>query len=145
MVDFVAYNPIEHRGYMPIEARPRVCEDTRGIVAIKDGVPVAICVLDSWTTTLCEIHIWIANPMVLRRGFQQEVFGYVFGEADRLKIIGKTPSNNEKALKFIKHMGFQEIFRVKDGYDVGVDIVVSEINRDDCEYYGKQERHTATS
>lgn len=73
--------------------------------------------------------------MVLRHGYAEEVFGFVFGSG-RIKIIGQTPSNNAKALKFIKHIGFEEIFRVKDAFDMGVDIVVTELTKE--RYYGRQ-------
>lgn len=138
-LEFAPYNPMIHRQFMPRAAQPTVCEDTRGIVALKDGKPVAVCVLDSWSASSCQIHIWIGDPFVLKHGFAEEVFSFVF-DSGRVKIIGVTPSDNEQALRFIKHIGFQEIYRVKDGYEVGVDYVVTEIHKDDCRYYGKQKR-----
>ena len=121
--------------YMPSDARPKLCEDTRGIMAIKDGVPQAMAVFDSWSINSCMIHIWIGNPFVLKHGFAEAVFGYVFSEeSGRELIIGITPSDNEKALKFIRHMGFTDKCKIKDGYAKGVDYVVTEMRKKHCRY-----------
>jgi hypothetical protein len=103
----------------------------RGVVAYKEGRIVAAVVLDSWSETSCTIHIAVEDPLVFRHGFAEEVFGYVFEFANRRVIIGVTPSNNAKALKFNKHIGFREIYRIRDGYDVGVDYVVQEFRKED--------------
>lgn len=121
--------------YMPENARPIVMEDTKGIIAVDDeGIPQAICVLDSWSFNSCQIHIWIENAFVLKHGFAEQVFKYVFDTCNRNLIIGVTPADNDKALKFIQHIGFEEIHRIRDGYKEGVDYVVTEIRRENCRY-----------
>ena len=130
---FEATQPIDIT-YMPEEARPIMMADTKGITAFDEkGLPVAVCVFDSWSYNSCQIHIWIENAFVLRSGFAEEVFNFVFNSG-RTMIIGVTPADNDKALKFIKHMGFEEIFRIKDGYKIGVDYVVTEIRKENCRY-----------
>ena len=118
---------------IPSEARPLIVEDTRGITAEHEDEVQAVCILDSWSPNSCMIHIWIANPFVLRHGFAEEVFKYVF-DSGRELIIGNTPSNNPMALKFIKNIGFKEVFRLKDGFDKGVDYVITEMRKSDCRY-----------
>ena len=133
-MDFTALHPRD-LGLMPQNARPNRCEDTKGIIAWGDeGIPLAICVLDSWSYNSCQIHIWIESAFVLKHGFAEEVFNYVFNTCQRNMIIGVTPSDNPKALKFIKHIGFEELYRIKDGYKVGVDYVVTEIRKENCRY-----------
>lgn len=120
---------------MPENSRPCMTEDTKGISAWdEDGNPLAVCVLDSWSWNSCQIHIWIENAFVLKHGFAQEVFNYVFNTCERNLIIGVTPADNPKALKFIRHIGFEEIYRIKDGYKVGVDYVVTQIRKENCRY-----------
>ena len=135
MFSFVA-STVQHIECMG-ESRPNICEDTKGITALDgDNVPQAVCVFDSWSPNSCIIHIWINNPFVLKHGFAEEIFNYVFSEeSGRTKIIGITPSDNLKALRFIKHIGFKEVFRISDGCEVGVDFVVTEMNKDKCRYY----------
>ena len=137
MVEFVPLQPF-HLEYMG-EARPNLCEDTRGITALNDeGIPEAVCVFDSWSYNSCIIHIWIGNPFVLRHGFAEEVFKFAFSEeSGRTKIIGITPSDNQKALKFIKNIGFYEIGKIQDGFKVGVDYVLTEMTKDKCKYFDR--------
>lgn len=130
---FEATQPIDIT-YMPEEARPIMMADTKGITAFDEkGLPVAVCVFDSWSYNSCQIHIWIENAFVLRSGFAEEVFNFVF-DSGRTMIIGVTPADNDKALKFIKHMGFEEVYRIKDGYKIGVDYVITEIHKENCRY-----------
>lgn len=45
----------------------------------------------------------------------------------KCKIIGSTPGDNVRALRMIfGRLGFHEIGRIKDGYDHGIDLVISE-------------------
>ena len=119
--------------YMPDIARPQMCEDTRGIVAVQDDIPQAIAVFDNWSFNSCMIHIWIESAFVLKHGFAEEVFKFAFSDG-RTLVIGITPSDNPKALKFIKHIGFVEVYRIKDGYKKGVDYVVTEMHKEKCRY-----------
>lgn len=116
----------KHWTWIKERAKPRICEDTKGIVAENDdGEILAAAVFDNWSYNSCQIHIAIDNPMVIRHGFLDEVQRYVFETAGRDQLIGITPADNVKALKFNKHAGMKEIFRLKDGYDRGIDFVVT--------------------
>ena len=137
MFNFVA-STVQHIDCMG-EARPNICEDTKGITALDgDNVPQAVCVFDSWSHNSCIIHIWINNPFVLKHGFAEEVFNFVFSEeSGRTKIIGGIPSDNLRAIKFTNHVGLKETYRIVDGYKIGVDFILFEINKEDCRYiYG---------
>jgi len=99
-----------HYNAIPEDYRPRVCADTTGIVAIDEveGL-VAVCIFDSWSYNSCQIHIYIKNPFVLKHGFAEEVFGFVFSpESGREIVIGVTPADNDRALKFIKGIGLKK-------------------------------------
>ena len=133
-MNFIGVTPND-LSYIPQNARPNACADTKGVMAVdEEGIPQAICVLDSWSFNSVMIHIWIENAFVLKHGFAEEVFNYVFNDAGRNLIIGVTPADNPKALKFIKHMGFVEIFRIKDGHAKGVDFVITECRKENCRY-----------
>jgi hypothetical protein len=101
---------------------------------------VGACVADSFTVTTCIVHIAVINPMILRHGFLQQIAEYLFIDRDRLKIIGIVPSDNEKALKLNKHIGFEKVAQLKDFYDVGVDYVILELERDKCRWLQKERR-----
>ena len=139
---FRGYNVIfvpssnDHWAKMPDEARPRRCEDTRGITALDDkGEINAVCLFDSWAANSCQIHIYIANPIVLKHGFAEEVFKYAFSEeSGREVIIGVTPSDNAMALKFIRHIGFKDTGRIADGHQKGVDYILTTMRKHDCKW-----------
>ena len=117
---------------MPDNARPNLCEDTRGIVAV-DGADVrAIAVFDNWSFNSCQIHIYIANPFVLKHGFAREVFNYAFNTCGKGMVIGVTAADNAKALKFIKNIGLVEIFRIPEGHKKGVDFVITQLRKENC-------------
>jgi RimJ/RimL family protein N-acetyltransferase len=120
--------------HIPDEARPRRCEDTKGIVAIDDGRLCAIAILDTWTANSCQIHIWIDNPLVLKHGFAEEVFEFIFTQGKREVVIGVTPENNTRALKFIKHIGFEEIGRIPEGHEKGVDFILTVMRKSNCKW-----------
>ena len=48
--------------------------------------------------------------------------------------MGITPACNERAVRFIKHIGFVEVYRLKDGFEVGIDFVVTEYRKENCKY-----------
>jgi len=122
-------------------AKPLLCEDMRGIVAYRNYEIVAAVAIDNWSYNSGTIHIAVEDPFVFRRGFSQEVMDYVFKTCKKGVIIGVTPGDNHKALKFNAHMGFKEIYRIKDGYKVGIDYVVTQLRKE--EWYGKEEHSTA--
>jgi len=135
MIYFAPLEPAVHWDWVRERARPLLCEDTCGIIALGDtGEIMAAAVFDNFTNSSCMTHLAIDNPIVIRSGFLTEVANYLFHTRGRIVIFGTTPSDNKRALKFNKHMGWTEIYRVKDAYDVGVDYVVQEIRKEDCKW-----------
>jgi hypothetical protein len=131
-----------HARYLPENATPRHCEDTRGITALdpKKG-PLGICLMDTWTINSVFIHIWIDNPIILRKGFLEEIFGFIFGEdSGRKMVVGLTPSDNKKALKFIDHVGMKEIYRIPDSFSDGVDAVMTLMKKEDCRWIEHEQK-----
>lgn len=142
------YRPLTNRDeweWASARAECNWCEDTKGVIAYKNLEIVGAVILDSWSFNSVTIHLAIEDPMTLRHGYPEEVFGYVFNTCGRNIILGATPSDNLKALKFNKHIGFTEVYRVKDGYKVGVDFVIFELRKENCRYieHGKEEHSAA--
>jgi hypothetical protein len=119
------------------------CDDMNGIVAYRDGMLVAGILLESWSHNSVTIHIRVDDPLVFKHRFAEECFKYIFVDAGRGVLIGITPANNEASLRFNQHIGLEEIYRIKDGYDVGIDYVVQELRKENCRYIEHgQEIHT---
>ena len=110
-------------------------EDVKGVVAVdlKDQLLGAI-ILDNWTQNSVQCHIAIDSPMLLKHGFLQECMDYVFNTCKRKIAYGVVPSDNEKALKLNRHMGFVEVARLKDSVSDGVDSVILEMTRQTSNY-----------
>ena len=134
----VIFSPLtpEYVGWVKENLDPIFCDDTRGILALDEdtGKVLAVCVMDQWTVNSCQTHIAIKNPWVIRHGFMHEVASYIFEVSKRKKIFGLTPSNNKKAIKFNKHIGFREIGRLPEAYDDGVDYIVYQMDKEDCKF-----------
>ena len=130
---YIPYNPFRHLDYARNVLSVPISTFTRGIVAMNNGMPCAIVLLDNFTETSVTAHIAVENAMALRK-LHIEAFKYVFLSLDKRMMLGVVPSDNVKALKLHAHLGFTEIARIKDGWDVGIDQVVIQMLRDDCKY-----------
>lgn len=93
---------------------------------------VAAVGYDMWTPNSVQMHIWIPRPSLVTRTFIREGFRYPF-EYKGL-VVGLTPGNNAAALHFNRRVGFKEVYRMKDAWDVGVDVVVQEMRKEDCRW-----------
>jgi hypothetical protein len=115
-------------------------DDTRGVVAVdpETGKILAAGVADTYSHTACQVHLWLDNKMVLRHGFLEEVFDFVFNTCDRSVIIGMVPGDNERALRFNKHLGYEIICRIADGFNIGVDYVIMEMRKENCRFLNQQ-------
>lgn len=132
---FVAFNYEQHSDWVREVIAPVFCEDTRGIVALRDDNSIAgAIIMDSWAPNSVQVHIGAETPLVFKHGLHKEAANYIFNTAGRNVVIGLTPSNNEKAIKINKHLGFKEIFRVPDAYLDGVDYIVFRMDRHECTY-----------
>ncbi len=98
------------------------------------GGLVAAVGYDHWTPNSVQMHIWIPYPKLVSKKFFREGFRYPFEMCGRGLVIGLTPGNNAAALSFNKRVGFKEVYRMSDAWDVGIDVVVQEMRREDCRW-----------
>ena len=136
----ITFHGLDRESWSWLVARTPVVytEETTGIVARNEkGEIQAVCVFDSWTKTCVTVSFAIDNPMVIRHGFFNEIANFVFGTADRTYMLGLVDSDNAKALKADKHIGFHIEHTIKDGRDIGTDIHIMKMHRDDCIYFTK--------
>jgi len=110
-------------------------EDTMGLVAIDEGgTLVGAALMDNWTHNSVQMHLFIKTPLVLRYGFIEAAFDFVFIEAGVEYIYGMVPGDNTKAVKLNKHMGFTEKIRLENGWAEGCDYIVMELKKENCRY-----------
>ncbi len=117
-------------------ADPTLTENTKGIVAVDTKVDriVAMAVFDNWTDNSVNVHLAIDKPLVLRHGFLEECFNYIFNTCNKGIIMATIPANNIKSLKINSHIGFNMIHIIEDGFSKGVDCVLTEIRKENCKW-----------
>jgi hypothetical protein len=109
----------------------------RGVAMMKDRVAQAAILYDHWTYNSVNCHIYSISPKALfNPEFLYEIFSYPFSIVGILLAI--TPADAEASLKVSQALGFKEIFRVKDGWKVGVDMVFKQMLRDECRWLTKK-------
>jgi hypothetical protein len=95
----------------------------------------AMVIYDGWTPNSVQCHIFSSSPRFLfDKVFVREIFTYAFIQCDKQLVYTITPEISKTSLKLSKALGFKEVFRQKDGWDIGVDMVVKEMRRGECRY-----------
>ena len=107
--------------------------DARGLIAYRDGTPIAGCVMQNFCAGSVEVHQAILKPTVLRHGWLELVADVALAN-NRGSMYSLVSEDNEKALKLNKHIGFRETGRIPDGDHPGVDLVLLVLPRDECRY-----------
>lgn len=119
----------------------RVGTDFNGIKLVVDGKLVAMTGFDYWTPNAAQIHIWLPQKLGLRgRLFFKELFHYIFVTCDKGVVLGTIPASNPACINFTRGMGFTALPSITDGWDVGVDMTISEMRRENCIWIDKQYR-----
>lgn len=111
-------------------------DDMRAILAKDEDNILAAAAFERWTNSAATAHIWIGDARALMGGkFLRAVCEYVFGYAGKKVLMGETPASNPASIKLQHSIGFKEIARIPDGWDMGVDMVVSQMRADACPWY----------
>ena len=106
--------------------------DCKGVVYSEHGVPDAAALYDHWTPNSVNVHIWANSPKPLfNPHFQRAIFSYPFFQCQKNLLIAITPADNAPSLKFSESLGFRETYRIRDGWKIGVDLVIKELTRDE--------------
>lgn len=107
--------------------------DIKGLKCEVDGELQGIVCYDRWTENAVQMHVWIPKPKCLSgRIFLHEIFRYPFEIANRGLAIAVTAAHNTASLKFQKFLGFEEKYRIQDGWAIGDDMIIAELKRSNC-------------
>jgi hypothetical protein len=121
------------RQHMPYAAT----ESTRGIVAydMDTAETLAVFLMDSWTKTAAQVHQVILKTFVIRHGWFEEIARFMYGTAGRKKVYATVPDTHARALSLNEKIGFEQVARLSDAWDEGVDYLVLEMTRENCKYW----------
>lgn len=114
-----------------------VTSDMMGIVAYDNNLKImGLTTFDHWTDSSVFGHIKVTNPMCLKTGgLVDETMRYVFEVTERENFLGLVPANEHKAVAFEKKIGFKELYRIPNGFQIGVDMIIMRMLRD--EYFAR--------
>lgn len=125
-----------------IESRAH-CVLTRNARAIKvvdsHGTTRGAAAFDEWLPTSCQMHVAAETPMVWRK-LTPAAFAYPFLQLGLRVLLAVIASDNTASLRLAQHGGFQEVYRVREGWRPGVDLVLMEIRREACRYIPQESR-----
>jgi hypothetical protein len=111
-------------------------EDTCGMMAIDTDTnsTVGAVIMDNWTQNSVQCHFMIETPMVLRHGFLECAYNFIFNVCDVKYIYGLVPADNTKAVAFNTHMGFTVKTVLDEAFEEGVDYLIMQLKREDCKF-----------
>ena len=114
-------------------------QDTGGIMAIDEekNQTVGAVIFDNWTHNAVQMHLALENSMVLRHGFFEEVFDYVFNFRGKNKAYAYVTEDNERAIRLNKKLGGEVVARLKDGWAVGTDYLLFELKKENFIYWDR--------
>ena len=130
-------------GYLVARTGCALTSDFRAIEAM-DGQErirgmVGYC---NWTKSAVQLHIAVEAPSVwralLRPGLE-----YPFVECGRRVLLGLIAVSNKRSARFTRAVGFRDVARIKDGWEVGEDMVLFQLRREDCRFLLSDERRAA--
>ena len=114
--------------------------DFRALGLVKSDCLCAVVAYNGFTGRACFMHSAIDDSVAVDRTFVRAVFDYPFNECNVQTIIALVSSENTRALKLDKHVGFKEVSRLPGAGMDGHDLVILTMNRNECRWlkHGKE-------
>lgn len=125
--------PPEHYAWLAEHAGCGVTHDFRAIEVAEAGRILGMVGYCDWAPNSARLHVAVERPWVIKY-LLEPGFAYPFQEVGVGLLIGITPANAIHAVKFNRHLGFREAHRIKNGWGVGVDLIVFEMRREECRW-----------
>ncbi len=147
MITFEAFDHTRDWGWVSALIPVAYRQDMRGIVAIKDFIPVGAVLLEGWTHNGCFGHMAATTPLVWKYGLHKEVFNYVFNTCGRKFMLGLVPEDNTPSMRLSKRLGFEEVYRIEGGFSDGVDMILFKLDKENCIYLSNsdEQKHSVAA
>lgn len=106
-------------------------EDTCGFVAYEEdsGDQLACVIFDNFTYKTVQAHWIIERPIALRHELIEMALEFAFDRCHKDRIYGVVAANNKRARRLNSRLGFEEVFRMPEGYGPGIDYIVMELTK----------------
>lgn len=89
---------------------------------------------DHQPKTSISMHVETFHPNWLNRDFLWLMFDYPFNLLGVQRAFGFTPESNEKSITFQRRLGFKEVARVPNVYQIDVPLIISCIEKQECKW-----------
>ena len=110
-------------------------ENSQALGLVKDGELVAGVWYEDYNKKSVTCHIAITGRMT--RQYLSIIFDYPFVQLGVEKIICPVKSNNDKSIRLVKNMGFEEQARLLDVFPSG-DLLFFVMSKDKCRFLGER-------
>lgn len=90
----------------------------RGVVGFDDATPTSI-----------RAHMAVDTPVAWRT-LLPAALNYAFRQLRKRVLVGTIPAANKQSLRFAKHVGLCETYRIWDGWAAGEDLIVLEMRQE---------------
>jgi hypothetical protein len=108
------------------------------VIEDKNGGIGAMAVYDRWTPNGVEMHAYSAGPeYIFNPHFVKAMFEYPFIQQNKGLALVCTPCNNVASVAIGRFFGFRETYRIHDGWELGTDMVIQELRRENCRFLEK--------
>lgn len=115
-----------------------VTPEFKAIAAVDDAGRIhGMAGFDLWTENSVTINIALENPAALRT-ILRPIFNYAFVQAGRGVALATVREANVRSRELVEHVGFTEVYRVKDGIRVGEDMILYQMRREDCRWIAQR-------
>lgn len=115
--------------------------DAKTIGLERDGELVAVSIYDTFSTTECNVHLASdGSKLWLNKEFLIAGFAYPFRQCGFESITGIVPADNEDALRFNRHIGWNDVGVRHRAAPGGKDIIIMEMLRSDCRFLPEEWR-----
>lgn len=95
----------------------------------------AAALYDRWTHSAVEMHAYSKGPKyVFRPEFCKAMFEYPFIQQNKMLAFAVTPCDNTASIALARFLGFREVYRIRDGWEPGTDMVIQELRRENCRF-----------
>lgn len=135
--------PSEHLPWLVSRAKFNASHEIKAMEAVDDDGRIhGMAGFDGWTPNSVVLTIALDNPSCLRHMIHG-IFHYAFIQAGRGVALATIVGSNKRSIALCRHVGFREAYRVRDGAQVGEDLVLMEMRREDCRWLPRANRKVA--
>ena len=137
--NFVPADIFTLRKHMPFSQS----ENMVGMVAydLETARTVGMIIAQEFTKTSCMVHIVVISPMLLRPKYKfiWSACEWLFGKANLKKVFALVMDTNWKSRSLCEKIGFTEKAILEDAVDEGIDFILLEMGRHECNFWQEPE------